>query len=490
MTRVACVRLCDGPLTAHLRYEPDLVGRPLAMVDVAGARGRVIACSPEARTVGVAVGQAGHQALAIAPELVVRVADGEVFASACAALADAARSLAPRIETDGPRVYIDLTDLGAMYPSEGGFVAALDLAVRTLGLRVDIGVATGKGVARVAASPSVHGAVVPPGAERAFLAPLPLGVLPLSPTLRLSLTRLGLRTVGDLAALPIQATGTRLGPEATQAITLARGDDRTPFIPQPYATRFEESVSLDWEVHDVAALVFVLKRLVDALTLRLGCLSLAAASVTLSLSLSSRSLDERTLTLAVPTRDVPSIVHRLRASIDSRPPSDAVTAVRLVAVPAPLRAIQLGLFDPPGPAPEAFSLTLAKLTALVGEGQVGAPVALDTHRPYASALAPFDPLQSRSTERETASPETLALHVFRPPRPAEVLVARGQMVSVAASDATGRVLSWSGPFRVSGAWWGDRFERDGYDVVLQHGGRYRVAFDRVLRAWSVEGRYE
>lgn len=489
MIRVACARLRDAPLAAHVRCEPDLSAQAVAIVDTAGTRGRVVACTQHARLLGVSIGQTGPQASAVAPALVVRVADAGRMTSAYEALANAAEGVAARVEPDGPRVYIDLTGLGTLHGSDGGFVAALDHAVRSVGLDADIGVANGKVVARVAASRHVGGAIVPAGGERAFLAPLPLEVLSLSPALRVTLARLGVRCVGDLAALPLEATGLRLGARVAQAITLARGQDTSTVFPRPHATRFEESLALDWEVHDAQALAFVVKRLADALVQRLGCRALAAAAVTLSLSLVSQTLDERTLTLATPTRDAGTLVHLVRASLEGRPPPDAVVGVRLIALAAASRPVQLGLFDPPGPAPEAWMLTLARLTALVGEGRVGAPYAPDTHRPHAAAVVPFTPLHPH--RHDTQSPAApLALHVFRPPRPAEVLITGGQMASLQAGEIVGRVHASCGPFRVTGEWWGSRFDRDGYDVVLHDGGRYLIAFDRLAHAWTIEGRYE
>jgi protein ImuB len=488
--RIACARVRDAPLAALARREPDLLAAPVAVVDTAGAHGRVVACTARAREAGVALGQTAHQARAVAPEVVVRVADAGALVAMRAALADAAASVAARVEPDGDRVYLDVSEVCGLYRSERGFVAALAQAAGRVGLELEVGIADTKGVARVAASRRVGGAIVPPGGARAFLAPLPLDVLPLSSRLRAELVRLGVRTVGALAALPLEATGVRLGAEAARAIALARGEDSTPLFARPHATRFEEAAELDWEVTDVGALAFVVKRLADALVARLACRALAAAGVTLALTLVTRARDERTLTLAAPTRDVPTLVHLARASFEARPPADAVVGVRLLALAAPPRPAQLGLFDPPGPAPEALALTLARLAAMVGEGRVGAPCVPDTHRPLAVAVAPYAHAAPAPREDAAGREARVALHVFRPPRAADVVVAGGQMVRVSAGDIAGSVRVCCGPFRVAGEWWGEPFDHDGYDVELSDGGIYLVGFDRLASVWRVEGVYE
>lgn len=491
--RVACLRLCDAPLTALARREPGLLESAVAVVNAAGAHGYVLAVTPRARTLGVSVGQSVHQARATAPGLTMRLADAAAIASARAALFDAAAMLSPRVEPDGDRVYVDVDAMPRAYGSETAIATALGEAARRVGLKVSVGIASNKGVARVAASRYVGGQVVPPGAESAFLSPLPLDALPLSTALRIELTRLGVRRVGELAALPLEATGTRLGPEGARAVALARGEDPTPLFPRPHATRFEEALDLEWQVCEIGSLAFVVKRLADALVARLACRALAASSVALTLILASRARDERALALAAPTRDVSTLVHLARASLEARPPPDAVVGARLEAVAAAPRPAQLGLFDPPAPAPEAFALTLARLAALAGEGRVGAPHVPNTHRPYAAETVPFVPAPPGSfgAPRTTGvEAPAVALHVFRPPRPASVLVENGRMAFVRAGDIAGAVRVCCGPYRVRGEWWGECFDHEGYDVELSDGGIYLVAFDHVQGAWRIDGVYD
>lgn len=486
--RIACVRIRDAPLAALVRREPELRDKAVVVVDISSAHGRVVTCTERARKAGVVPGQTVHCARAIAPGVIVRVVDGESLAAARAALVDAVASVVPRIEPDGDQVYLDASEVRGLYRSEAGLVSALVQAARRVGLEVDVGIASTKTVARLAASRQAGGAIVPEGQERAFLSPLPIDVLPLSSWLRIELARLGVRTVGALAALPMEATGTRLGSEAACAIALARGEDPVPLLPRSHVPRFEEAIDLDWEITETAGLVFVLRRLVDALVARLACCSLAAAGVTLSFTLVSGIRDERTLAFAAPSRDGSTLLHILRASLEARPPVDAVVGVRLSAIAAPLRPVQLGLFDPPGPAPEKLALTLARLVALVGEGRVGAPHVPDTHRPHAVSMVPFEHRVAR--EAPSDGEMTVALHRFCPPRAAEVVFEHGRMVRVHAEEISGMVRTYRGPFRVKGEWWGQPFDHDDYDVELSDGGLYLIGFDRIEGAWCIEGMYE
>ena len=90
-------------------------------------------------------------------------------------------------------------------------------------------------------------------------------------------------------------------------------------------------------------------------------------------------------------------------------------------------------------------------TGVRGEGRVGTPELLDTHRP--------DAFRIHSWGRSTASPlgrapaARLALRIFRPRRAARVAIASGQPSFVMADGVRGKVLDLAGPWRTSGDWW-------------------------------------
>ncbi len=72
---------------------------------------------------------------------------------------------------------------------------------------------------------------MPPGGSAAFLAPLPVAVLGL-PALARLLARLGVRTLGGLAALPEDSVRDRFGPEGEIAHRVAAGLDPRRVVPR------------------------------------------------------------------------------------------------------------------------------------------------------------------------------------------------------------------------------------------------------------------
>jgi protein ImuB len=116
--------------------------------------------------------------------------------------------------------------------------------------------------------------VVPPGGSRAFLAPLPVSTLD-RPDLADLLVRLGLRTLGDLAALPRADLATRFGPEGARAARLAAGLDEHPRGARRPPPDLLVAADLDPPADRVDVAAFVAKALADELVARLARLGLA-----------------------------------------------------------------------------------------------------------------------------------------------------------------------------------------------------------------------
>jgi protein ImuB len=164
-----------------------------------------------------------------------------------------------------------------------------------------------------------------------------------------------------------------------------------------------------------------------------------------------------------------------------------VVAVTMRAEAAKPRATQGGLYSPPTPEPEKLELTLARIAAIVGAGNVGAPELVDTHRPGAFRLRALHP------GKPAAAPAgaTLALRRYRPPLPARVQAAEGRPARISARGVEGIVLTLAGPWRTSGDWWTpDPWARDEWDVALSDGALYRIYFERTAGRWFVEASYD
>ena len=515
--RLACLYIPDFPLAALLRVQPELRGARVAVADGPGPRAMLLAVSPAAERCGVRVGLGVAQAVAVAADLVVRPVSSEMMRAAQAALCDAATAFSPRVEDAGAGVaYLGLDGLGSLYDSESQLANALARRAVQLGLEAQVGVGGSKIAAVLAARHGGGVTVVPPGEEVSLLAPVSIALLEPSPALSATLQRWGIRCLGDLAALPASAVGTRLGPEGVALVRRARGEDEHPLVPRPPPLCFEESADLEYGIDTLEPLLFVLRGGLDRLTARLAVRGLVCGDLRLSLQLATRGRDERTVAVVAPSNEVKALLALMRLHLEAYPPAAAIEAVRVAAVPEHLRTAQLDLFRPSGPAPARLAVTLARLTAICGADRVGVPVVADSHRPEAYSITPFGAVQEgvegargHGSKREmktvgpgapmpsppcplgAANPIPLALRALRPPQAVEVFCARDFPEFVRGTQFAGRVVHAAGPWRVHAEWWNEQATtRDYYDVQLSDGAVYRLYYERVRHAWFVEGVYD
>jgi protein ImuB len=498
MSRIACLLVPDLPVAALCRADPELVHRPLVVAEGDGPHARITAAAALARARGVCPGvHSVAQARAIAADLIVRSRDPAVEASAARALADVAGSLASRLEHaptnagDGA-VFLDVAGTTHLTGSEHGLASALVARAARVGLDARAGIGASKTVARLAA---LHGdgcEVVAAGSELGFLAPLPLACLTPPPDVAATLGRWGVLRLGDLARLPAAEVSTRLGAAGAALVRAARGEDERPLAPSPPAADVEEGVTLEWPLETIEPLLFVLRGLVERAVARLGLDGIGCTRLGLALGLDDRSRDVRALDLVAPTRDQKTLLICLRVALEARPPRAAVVAAAITAVPERVRATQLGLFVPPGPAPERLATTLARLGALCGPGRVGVPVVVDTHRPGAAVVTPFAlPPAGLPAPTGSQPPCRLVVRVLRPPRLLEVFSERDAPCFVRGTGLGGRVVAVAGPWRIAAEWWTDApCARDYFDLELTDGGLYRCYRERASGAWFVDGVYD
>ena len=467
-----------------------------------------------------------------------------------------AREFSPRIEVHGDReITLDLTGLARLFGDARAIAEELRRTAADRGLRVRVAIAGTRAAARLLVRHRAGITVVEPGMEAEALAPLPLALLdallnestpnsqlPTSnaqqkprttnhhpPTL--TLRRWGLRTLGELAALPPDDVAARLGRVGVECQRLARGEDPRPLVPAVPEERFEQALDLEWPIEGLEPLSFVFGRLMEPLEAHLARRDRGAAVLHVRLHLVDRTIHQRSLQLPAPMREARALRTLALLDLEFHPPAAAIDRVVVAVDPTPGRVVQFSLLTRPLPSPEQLSTLMARLTALMGEARCGSPAPVDTWQPGAFAMQPFAPRDSavlrpdgpprpdvlhshgprRHEDTENPKPEDrrvsvspwpvgvnvaangplLALRRFRHPVPARVKVEEGAPVRVTVDRRglnSGRVASAAGPWRTSGAWWcTEPWDRDEWDVALHDGTTYRVFRERDADRWFVEG---
>jgi protein ImuB len=445
-----------------------------------------------------------------------------------------AREFSPRLEVCAPReILLDLGGLERLFGDAKTIAGELRRTAADRDLRVRIAMAGTRTAARLLVHHRAGVTVVEAGDEAAALAPLPIALLaifadgeasspdrasthnaqPKSGVRRSksavrraqpdawysTLRRWGLRTLGDLAALPPDAVAARLGQDGVAWQRLARGEDPRPLLPAVPEERFEQAIDLEWPIEGLEPLSFVLGRLMEPLEAHLERRGRGAAVLHVRLRLVTRdgvgrTVHARSLQLPTPIRDARTLRTLALLDLEAHPPSAAIDRVVVAVDPTPGRVVQHSLLTRPLPSPEQISTLTARLSALMGEGRSGSPVQVDSWQPGACAMKPFAPRDSHAGEHAFSGP-AVALRRFRFPVPARVRVESGKPSRVTTDRRGldgGRVETCAGPWRTSGAWWGEPphatpWDRDEWDVALSDGAIYRLFRERDTEAWFLDG---
>ncbi len=503
-SRYACCWVPRFAAAALVRSDPALRTLPVAALVGMPATRTVCEVTAEAWARGVRPGMSASEAVTRAPDLVGRERDPEAEGSAAGALLDVALATSPRLEVVGPDcLCLDLAGLSPLFGDEPQLGERLRLGAASLEVPARVGIAGTRTIAALAARTTSGVTVVPPGQERAFLAPLPMGLLEPAPDLAECLERWGIRTLGELAALPAAGVLARLGPRGARLQAQARGEDVRPFVVYVPAEPCVEALALDWEVASLEALAFVLRRLLERLCARLEVRDLGARALYLTIGLADGSASTRRLELGAPLRDPRTLLGLLRADLERLALPAPIIALRLEAETVPLEVLQADLFAPPRPSPRELAETLGRLSVLVGPDRIGAPALGDTHRPTAVGVTPFGGPPGHSPPARTAGRNaavaalaltdaaTLVCRRFSPPLPVTVERREGQPVRVEAERLRGAVVACAGPWRTAGEWWADTaWAREEWDVALTDGAVYRLACDQATGIWSVDAVYD
>ena len=345
----------------------------------------------------------------------------------------------------------------------------------------------------------------------------------------------GIHTLGQLAALDKDELAARLGPEAVRLWERANGSStRLLKLVQPPES-FEESFEFENEIETAEPLLFMLRRFLQQLSVRLSGIYLVAKELTLRITFSNpprvrtqdgfvrrrngfaaanKQIYERVFKIPQPTNDVDLLFRMLQTHLENFKSDHPIIAVALSAHSSKPARQQFGLFETTLRNPNQLSETLARLTALLGADCVGTPVLEETHRSDAFHIEPFSWQQpggaisvsshylsnathsTSSGQAQRVPPISIngqsgaALRRFRPNVSASVLLADEQPVHLRSTQINGAVSKQNGPYRVSGNWWDEKsWAHAEWDVQLDNGILCRC-HQNGEKKWEVDGIYD
>ena len=305
----------------------------------------------------------------------------------------------------------------------------------------------------------------------------------------------GIHTLGQLAALDKEQVGARLGPEAIRMWERANGrSNRLLKLIRPPES-FQESFEFESEIETAERLLFMLRRFLEQLAVRLAAIYLVAKELTLRITFGNKQTYERVFKIPQPTNDVDLLFRMLQTHLENFRSEHPIVAVALSAEPIKPAGEQFGLFETTLRNPHQLSETLARLTALLGGDRIGTPVLEETHRPDAFRMQPFGStgfqpvgqagvLACKSNDRQDArlphsqdgcAPLSPALRRFRPAVSASVLQDEDTLAHVRSAEMSGKISAQRGPYFLSGNWWDEKsWRRAECDLQLKNGELVRA----------------
>jgi protein ImuB len=497
---------------------------------------RVVTCSAAARAQGVRSGQRRREAQGRCPELAVIDQDPGRDARTFEPVVAAVEAYTPWVEVIRPGAVAFATRGPARY--FGGdealaarVVASVDMAFEA-GCRA--GVAEGRFAAELAARAADARArtrVIPAGGSAAFLAPFPVQTLD-QPELVDLLIRLGIHTLGDLAALPADAVLARFGASGTLAHRLARSLDERPLLARTPPPELAVTAELDPPVEQVETAAFMAKSLADELHQRLTELGLVCTRLGIEAETEHGEhlfrfwRHDGALTAA-------AIAERVRWQLEgwwsSGAPTAGLTLLRLLPDEVkPDQGRQLGLWGGSAAADDRAARALARIQGLLGPvavltGVVGGgrdPTDQVRLVPWGEPREPALPDRARAGSPPSPSTRRTAGVGEAPPWPgrtpppsppvvhrslvaAEVLDRLGHPVAVTArgelsaplawvnsAGSPVEVVAWTGPWPLEERWWdpaGWR-RRARFQVCLADGTAKMLALES--RRWWIEATYD
>ena len=215
---------------------------------VAGPQGVITEVSAAAWHQGVRPGQRVREALGHCATLAIVEVTPEDAQRAFEPVVASLERCSPEVEADRPgRAYVGLMGLASLYRGMEGLARALlEAAPAPYRSVARLGMGGNKFVAWAASRQATAGTplTVRRGEAAKFVAPLAVSILPLEEEQRARLRLLGLRTLGQLAAVGIGPLQAQFGPLGIRLWEWSRGEDSTPFRPRGYSEAIEERLTL------------------------------------------------------------------------------------------------------------------------------------------------------------------------------------------------------------------------------------------------------
>jgi len=361
--------------------DSSLRGKPFAVGGKPDQRGVVASCSYAARQFGVRSAMPTSRALKLCPHLIIISHHHGNYGEMSDQVMDRLNAFSPLVEQISiDEAFVDISDIRE--PADM-IARRIQTQIRTeLNLPCSIGVASNKLVAKIATEVGKHGArglgppnaitIVPAGHEAEFLAPLPVEMLwGVGPKTASSLSGLGIKTIGNLAAWDERDLVTRFGENGREMARHARGISDSPVVTEHDVKSISQEVTFARDVRDDKSLEATLKELSAQVGKRLRRSNLTGKTVKLKIRWPDFTTLTRQATLSAPTdQDDEIIITALNLLKNVRSPGKPVRLIGVGVSGLTTEARQLELWGMESEKRRKFQGVIDELQDKYGEKTV------------------------------------------------------------------------------------------------------------------------
>ena len=508
MVPLACVDLPVFPLQLLLRRHPEWTALPAAVVAEDKPQGVILWVNEKARQFGVLPGLRYAAGFSLAKDLRAgEVAPAEIK-QAITILTHCLMRFTPEVEpsTEEPGVFwLNCVGLKLLYPSANKWARALHEAIAREKFQVSV-VAGFTRFGTYAVAKTKKGITVfsNPAEERRVVEEVPLNRLDIDPDFRDTLSKLGIRTVGALLALPPAGLRERFGPKAYRLYRMAAGELWTPLDPCKPEEPVNQRRVLDDPENDTTRLLFLIKQLLHPMLIALAGRAQALEVLGVSFLIDRKGWLKEQIRPAVPTLNEAQILDLVRLKLESMKFLAGAAEIVVEAETCAATSEQLRLFREglelsaaQGPARDldAANRALARLRAEFGDDAVVRAKLTDGHLPEARFT--WEPLhrvklpacpEHRRREPNKEASKTLVRRIMAKPVSLPSSPRRthedGWLI---LGPKYGTVDKLIGPYVFSGGWWNKEIQRDYYFAETRRGAIAWVYYDRVRCRWFLQG---
>jgi DNA polymerase IV len=370
--RIACVDITHFYVQVALKEHPWLQGRPVVIGGMSGERAFVVDCSEEAAARGVTRATTLEEAARRCPGAAFLSLETGRYEGVWEEILSTLASFTLRIEAAQPgAAFLDITKALKVWKTEGLIADGMVRAISSMfHLSVHVGIGNSRFVAREAArSASLHAAIVPPGGEQRFVAPLSIEYLPVPGDVKERLALLGLRTLKKIGALSRGQLVSQFGSIGETMWGLAQGaGDREGIRPGCAVTSVERETVCEPPLETMEHLAAPLATTVEGLVAELNGLGRQCRKVRLVLTLDNGGVFARDSVLHRPTVSADEIQRRILSTMESVTFGSPIVGILLVASALSCREEkQEGLFRGLSNRPGSFGAIRGFLVAKYGQ---------------------------------------------------------------------------------------------------------------------------